>query len=95
VGKSIGALARTSLSRLVVAGGVGANLELRQRLTAAVERRGGSVFFPDLAFCTDNGAMIALVGALRMSEARLGEPAFSVKPRWDLASLAPAWLAPA
>ncbi|MET0917219.1 MAG: tRNA (adenosine(37)-N6)-threonylcarbamoyltransferase complex transferase subunit TsaD, partial [Burkholderiales bacterium] len=47
------------------------------------------VYFPDLAFCTDNGAMIALVGALRMAGAGRGDHGFSVKPRWDLAALPP------
>ena len=61
--------------------------ELRARLVDAVARRGGEVFFPDLAFCTDNGAMIALVGALRLQDARSGDYEFSVRPRWDLASL--------
>jgi N6-L-threonylcarbamoyladenine synthase len=86
--KALGALAATGLPRLVVAGGVGANRELRARLAEGAARRGASVFFPDLEFCTDNGAMIALAGALRLDAAPRGEPAFSVRPRWDLASLA-------
>jgi len=45
------------------------------------------VFFPDLEFCTDNGAMIALVGALRLAQEAPSDYAFSVLPRWDLASL--------
>jgi len=69
----------------VVAGGVGANLELRGRLAADVARRGGEVFYPDLSFCTDNGAMIALAGALRLAHAPRGDYAFTVKPRWSLA----------
>jgi len=71
----------------VVAGGVGANRELRTRLVAAVGERRGQVFFPDPVFCTDNGAMIALVGALRLSSAAVSDYAFSVKPRWELESL--------
>ena len=51
--------------------------------------RGGEVFYPDLQFCTDNGAMIALVGALRLGRAQRSDYAFSVRPRWDLASLSP------
>jgi len=87
VGKATAALAATGHARLVVAGGVGANRELRARMTATVERRGGTVHFPDLRFCTDNGAMIALVGAYRLREARRGDYAYSVRPRWDLGSL--------
>jgi N6-L-threonylcarbamoyladenine synthase len=90
VAKSLAALAAAGRERLVVAGGVGANRELRARLARAVERRGGRVYFPDLAFCTDNGAMIALVGALRLRDAPAPDFAFSVRPRWDLASLSAA-----
>jgi N6-L-threonylcarbamoyladenine synthase len=87
VSKALAALAATGHARLVVAGGVGANRELRGRLISAIEARGGEVFFPDLEFCTDNGAMIALVGALRLAVAGPVDYAFSVRPRWDLASL--------
>jgi N6-L-threonylcarbamoyladenine synthase len=87
VAKSLAALEATGRSRLVVAGGVGANRELRERLVAVLGARGGEVYFPDLEFCTDNGAMIALVGALRLEGARTGDYAFSVRPRWDLASV--------
>jgi len=87
VAKAVAALDATGAQRLVVAGGVGANRELRARLAAALGKRGGRAFFPDLEFCTDNGAMIALVGALRLSGAAQTDLAFSVKPRWDLASL--------
>ena len=67
VAKALAALDATGSTRLVVAGGVGANRELRARLDAALGGRGGQVYFPDLEFCTDNGAMIALVGALRLA----------------------------
>jgi N6-L-threonylcarbamoyladenine synthase len=89
VAKAQAALVATGRSDLVVAGGVGANRELRARLAHAVARRGGRVHFPSLEFCTDNGAMIALVGALRLPGVGPGDGAFSVRPRWDLASLAP------
>jgi N6-L-threonylcarbamoyladenine synthase len=89
VGKALHALATTGHARLVVAGGVGANRELRARLSAAVRGRNGEIYFPDPAFCTDNGAMIALAGALRLAATRPGDGAFSVRPRWDLAGLAP------
>ena len=83
VAKSLQALAATGLSTLVVAGGVGANRALRTRLTQAVAARGARVFFPEPRYCTDNGAMIALAAALRLSDAR-DDYAFSVRPRWDL-----------
>ncbi|HET7096528.1 MAG TPA: tRNA (adenosine(37)-N6)-threonylcarbamoyltransferase complex transferase subunit TsaD [Casimicrobiaceae bacterium] len=89
VAKSLGALDSAGHSRLVVAGGVGANRELRDRVRAALATRGGDVYFPDLEFCTDNGAMIALVGALRLGSTQPDVYAFSVRPRWDLASLPP------
>jgi len=85
--KALAALDATGCARLVVAGGVGANRALRGRLSSEVERRGGCVYFPALEFCTDNGAMIAFVGALRLPSALPGNGAFSVRPRWDLASL--------
>jgi N6-L-threonylcarbamoyladenine synthase len=87
VAKALGALDVAGRSQLVVAGGVGANRELRARLIAAVGAQGGQVFFPDLEFCTDNGAMIALVGALRLAHAVPTDYAFSVRPRWDLSTL--------
>jgi N6-L-threonylcarbamoyladenine synthase len=89
VAKAIAALGATGHVRLVVAGGVGANRELRTRLVAALGKRGGSVYFPDPEFCTDNGAMIALVGALRLAHGRVADRRFSVSPRWDLESLPP------
>jgi len=91
VGKSLAALKKTRLKRLVVAGGVGANRQLRDALTAAAKKRGFDVHYPDLALCTDNGAMIALAGALRLQRwphQASRDYAFTVKPRWDLSSLA-------
>ncbi|WP_179400713.1 tRNA (adenosine(37)-N6)-threonylcarbamoyltransferase complex transferase subunit TsaD [Burkholderia guangdongensis] len=89
--KSLAALKKTKLKRLVVAGGVGANRQLRAALSAAATKRGFDVHYPDLALCTDNGAMIALAGALRLArwpDQANCDYAFTVKPRWDLASLA-------
>src|SRR5690606_22245089 len=64
--KALKALEATGSRRLVVAGGVGANTELRRRLDEAAARRGGRVYYPEMELCTDNGAMIAFAGALRM-----------------------------
>ena len=89
--KSLAALKKTRMKRLVVAGGVGANRQLREALSAAAAKRGFEVHYPDLSLCTDNGAMIALAGALRLTrwpEQATKDYAFTVKPRWDLASLA-------
>ena len=87
VAKSLAALDATGFTRLVVAGGVGANRTLRSRLVKAVARQGAEVFFPDTEFCTDNGAMIALVGALRLNAGAPADYAFTIRPRWELASM--------
>ncbi len=86
--KARAALAQTGLDQLVVAGGVGANQLLRARLTESIGKRGGKVFYPDLQFCTDNGAMIAFAGALRLAQQQgKKDYRFNVKPRWDLAEI--------
>lgn len=83
--KALAALAHTGLDQLVVAGGVGANRLLRERLNKEIGKRGGKVFYPDLEFCTDNGAMIAFAGALRLAQQQdKKDYRFNVKPRWDL-----------
>ena len=91
VAKSMAAVDRSDLTRLVVAGGVGANRLLREKLTARAGAAGCTVYYPDLEFCTDNGAMIAFAGALRLQHSRSGAQGldFSVRPRWDLAELTP------
>jgi N6-L-threonylcarbamoyladenine synthase len=81
------ALAATGARRLVIAGGVGANRQLRAQLAAAAAREGFRVYFPRLEFCTDNGAMIALAGALRLQAGLHDDAAIRVAPRWDLESL--------
>ena len=83
--KAIAALAQTGLDQLVVAGGVGANRLLRERISNDIVERGGKIFYPDLEFCTDNGAMIAFAGALRLAQQQdKKDYRFNVKPRWDL-----------
>ena len=72
---------------LVVAGGVGANKRLRAKLQAVAEKRGGRVCFPRPALCTDNGAMIAFAGALRLEAGQHDDAAVHVTPRWDMATL--------
>ena len=72
---------------LVVAGGVGANRRLRARLDEMARRRGGRVCFPRPALCTDNGAMIAFAGALRLEAGQHNPPQVQVTPRWDMATL--------
>ena len=88
VAKSVAAVARCGLRQLVVAGGVGANRELRRQLDEAGRARGFRVFYPEMALCTDNGAMIAFAGALRLAGgSHAGDGAFAVKPRWPLSSI--------
>jgi N6-L-threonylcarbamoyladenine synthase len=83
--KSRRAMETTGLERLVVAGGVGANKQLRSALNAEAARRGFEVFYPAPELCTDNGAMIAFAAALRFSkEKNDSKSAFSVRPRWSL-----------
>ncbi|WP_026320621.1 tRNA (adenosine(37)-N6)-threonylcarbamoyltransferase complex transferase subunit TsaD [Brachymonas chironomi] len=87
VKKALKAVDSTGLKRLVVAGGVGANAELRQQLDAACRKRGVRVHYPELHLCTDNGAMIALAAAMRLQAgvARASQDyGFDVRPRWDL-----------
>jgi N6-L-threonylcarbamoyladenine synthase len=93
--KCMAALRETGLDNLIVSGGVGANTRLRERLNAATKRKLCKVSYPRLEFCTDNGAMIAFAGAMRLKQNApqtnnhevVGNYAFSVKPRWDLSEL--------
>jgi N6-L-threonylcarbamoyladenine synthase len=91
--KALAALDATGHRQLVVAGGVGANRALRERLRHDTASRGAQVFFPALEFCTDNGAMIALAGALRLAAGGREDRAdggFTINPRWELQALSPA-----
>lgn len=94
--KCMAALRETGLDNLVVSGGVGANSRLREKLNAATKRKLCKVSYPRLEFCTDNGAMIAFAGAMRLelmqkkaaqTNTQMQDYAFSVRPRWDLAEL--------
>jgi N6-L-threonylcarbamoyladenine synthase len=90
VRKSLAALRQTGLSRLVVAGGVGANRQLRADLNRCCAAIGVRVHYPELHLCTDNGAMIALAGAMRLQAGQQRATtayAFDVKPRWPLDQL--------
>ncbi|HEX4895577.1 MAG TPA: tRNA (adenosine(37)-N6)-threonylcarbamoyltransferase complex transferase subunit TsaD [Solimonas sp.] len=83
------ALDQTGFQRLVVAGGVGANLRLRAQLAELARRRGGRVHFPRQIFCTDNGAMIAYTGWARRTQGRAPEGKLFTTPRWLLSELQP------
>jgi len=87
VKKSLAALKLTGLNRLVVAGGVGANRELRRQLNDACASLGVRVHYPELHLCTDNGAMIAMAAAMRLQagiQSASADYSFEVKPRWPL-----------
>lgn len=88
--KCVNALKHTGLKRLVIAGGVGANRQLRESLNAAAAKRKFRVYYPELEFCTDNGAMIAFAGAMRLErnpDLAQRDYAFNVRPRWPLDEL--------
>ncbi len=89
VSKSERALKQTGCKDLVLAGGVGANLQLRAALNEKATKNGFEVHYPPLDLCTDNGVMIAFAGALRLLAPNNGSTtsgAFDIKPRWDLQS---------
>ena len=89
VAKCALAMDRTGLTQLVVAGGVGANKQLRAALVTKAGSAGFDVYYPEPELCTDNGAMIAFAAALRLQAGKpaAAETGFSVRPRWDLASI--------
>lgn len=83
------ALKLTGLTRLVVAGGVGANQALRAQLTEETKSLGGQVYFPRPLFCTDNGAMIAYAGYRRLAAGQCDDLAIKAVARWPLSELPP------
>jgi N6-L-threonylcarbamoyladenine synthase len=87
VTKTLRALEDTGYEAIVVAGGVGANLSLRQRLDSAAQRRGAKVFYPRIEFCTDNAAMIAVAGMVRLKAGRTESLGIRARAQWPLAGL--------
>ena len=83
------ALEQEGLTRLVMAGGVSANRNLRAQLAIALAKQGGEVFYPAPQFCTDNGAMIAYAGAQRLAAGQHDDMAVEVRPRWPMTELPP------
>jgi len=83
------ALDHTGFKRLVMAGGVSANRTLRAKLAEMMQKRGGAVFYARPEFCTDNGAMIAYAGMVRLSSSQNTDLSISVRPRWPLSELPP------
>jgi N6-L-threonylcarbamoyladenine synthase len=83
------AMEETGAATLVVAGGVGANAALRERLKADAEKASWEVFYPRLEFCTDNGAMIAYAGMLRIGGGERAALAIDARARWSLDELRP------
>lgn len=93
VAKCVTAMKEHGMKRLVIAGGVGANSQLRSALNAAAQKKRFQVFYPELEFCTDNGAMIAFAGAMRLKKnpaLAQRDYSFNVRPRWPLHELAAA-----
>jgi N6-L-threonylcarbamoyladenine synthase len=83
------ALEQEGIDRLVMAGGVSANRNLRAQLAESLGRNGVSVFYPGMAFCTDNGAMIAYAGAQRLAAGQCDGAETRVRPRWPMTELSP------
>jgi tRNA N6-adenosine threonylcarbamoyltransferase len=83
------ALQHTGMKQLVIAGGVSANRTLRERLSQLAEKEGFEIYYPRPAFCTDNGAMIAFAGSLRLDAGQTQGNHFGAKPRWPINELSP------
>ncbi len=86
--KALRAMRETGRKALVVAGGVGANRSLREVLRSETEAAGGKVFYPRPELCTDNGAMVAHAGLLRLQAGQISDGSVMARPRWELESLA-------
>lgn len=84
------ALLSTGHQRLVIAGGVGANRHLRDRLGAVVRSAGAELYFPRAEYCTDNGAMIALAGCMRLAAGMRGGLSIDARAHWELGGKAAA-----
>ena len=82
------AVEQTGHKRLVMAGGVSANQSLRAKLAEQMKRRGVDVYYPAPQYCTDNGAMIAFAGALRLQAGEQAALPIKIRPRWPLTELA-------
>jgi len=89
VAKTLRALEETGREAIVVAGGVGANRLLRERLDTAAARRGAKVFYPRIEFCTDNAAMIAVAGMARLKAGDQEPDAIRARAQWPLTELRP------
>jgi len=85
--KSRRAIQQVSAKTLVIAGGVGANLRLRESLQAMMEKEGGELYYPRIEFCTDNGAMIAYVGCLRLVAGQTEPLLINTRARWPMSEL--------
>ena len=83
------ALQQTGLKRLIIAGGVSANLNLRQVLESTVSEVDGSLYYAQPEYCTDNGALIAYAGCQRLLAGETSDLNIDVKPRWSLETLNP------
>lgn len=81
------AIKQTGIKTLVIAGGVGANLRLRDSLKTMMEKQGGELFYPRIEFCTDNGAMIAYVGCLRLMSGQQESLEINARARWPMEEL--------
>jgi len=81
------AMEETGINTLIAAGGVSANRQLREKLNSLAEEMGGQVYFPRLEFCTDNGAMIAYTGCLKLQTGKHEPLSFYARPRWPMMEL--------